>query len=199
VKTFFDRIRPHFGGSLTRRQVAGVNAILAGFTLYGDGDQEKLAYDLATAKHETGNTMQPIYERGPRSYFNKYEPGTKLGKALGNTQKGDGYRYRGTGLVQLTGRANFRRAGKIIGIDLENDPELALVPEIAVKLLILGAAQGWYTGKKLSDYIDGIDESDDEDLREYIQARRTINGQDKAQLIGRSALVFEDALKSIRS
>ena len=55
---------------------------------------------------------------------------------------------------------------------------------------------GVYTGKKLGNYVDDIDESDAEDLREYINARRVINGQDHAEEIGKSALIFERALRS---
>lgn len=193
-KTFFDLIRSHFGGSLDQGQVDGMNAIISGFALYGDGDTEKLAYILATTKHETADTMQPIYERGKVDYFDKYEPGTKLGQRLGNTKIGDGYRFRGAGLVQLTGRENFQRAGDIIGVDLVGHPELAVDMDTAVRVLIEGTMRGWFTGKKLSDYINGIDESDDIDLAEFIQARRVVNGQDKAELIGNSALHFERAL-----
>lgn len=53
-------------------------------------------------------------------------------KDLGNTQKGDGVRYKGRGIFQLTGRANYRRIGQMIGMDLENNPELASSPEVSV-------------------------------------------------------------------
>lgn len=51
---------------------------------------------------------------------------------LGNTQRGDGVRYKGRGIFQLTGRANYRDIGKKIGMDLENNPELAESPEVSV-------------------------------------------------------------------
>ena len=51
---------------------------------------------------------------------------------LGNTQRGDGVRYKGRGIIQLTGRANYRTFGKSLGYDLEGNPELAEQPEISV-------------------------------------------------------------------
>lgn len=53
-------------------------------------------------------------------------------KDLGNVNKGDGVRYKGRGIFQLTGRANYRRIGQLIGMDLENNPELAASPEVSV-------------------------------------------------------------------
>lgn len=53
-------------------------------------------------------------------------------KDLGNVNKGDGVRYKGRGIFQLTGRANYRTIGAKIGMDLENNPELAESPEVSV-------------------------------------------------------------------
>lgn len=193
--SFYDLIRPHFGGKLTQLQVDGMNLIIAGWALYGDGNTNKLADCLATAKWETGHQMVPVYEKGPVSYFNKYEPGTKIGKNLGNLKKGDGYKYRGRGLVQVTGRRNYVFWANQLAIDLVNNPDLALDDDVAVRILIEGMMIGAFTGKDLGDYIDDKDESDDEDLKEYIQARRVVNGTDKAKEIGQSAVVFERALR----
>lgn len=194
-KSFFDLIRPHFGAKLTQDQVDGMNAIIAGWALYGDGNTNKLADILATTKWETGHKMIPVYEAGSKTYFNKYEPGTSIGKSLGNTKKGDGYKYRGRGLVQLTGRRNYTFWADRLNIDLVNNPDLALELDVAVRILVEGMMLGVFTGKGLSVYIDAVDEDDDEDLKEYIEARRVVNGKDKAETIGRSALLFEKALR----
>lgn len=55
---------------------------------------------------------------------------------LGNTQPGDGPRYKGRGYIGITGRANYRRAGRDLGIDLEGNPELAAQPEIAAAIAV---------------------------------------------------------------
>lgn len=173
----FDRVRQIFGGKLSQSQVDGINAIMAAWGERGDGDDRHLAYLLATAKWETAHTMQPIYERGAKAYFNKYEPGTKIGKALGNTQKGDGYRYRGRGYVQLTGRANYRKFG------IEDAPDDALKPETAAHILIMGCLKGMFTGKKLADF------------KTFASMRKVVNGTDKAVEIAAIADGFLAALE----
>ena len=95
----------------------------------------------------------------------------------------------------ITGRRNYRFAGQKLGIPLEQNPELARDLKTSAAILVLGTMEGWFTGKDLTDYIDDVDESDDVDLKEFVQARRTVNGTDKAALIAGHALIFEKALK----
>jgi predicted chitinase len=196
-RTFYDLVRQTlFAGALTQAQVDGMEAIAAAWQRFGDGNLQRQAYCFATALHETGRAMQPVYERGGRPYFDKYEPGTAIGARLGNTQPGDGYRYRGRGLVQITGRRNYLFVGKKLGLDLVGDPDGAMQLVNAARILVEGTLEGWFTGKSLGAFIDDDDEPDSEELREYVQARRTVNGQDKADLIGAYALHFEEALKA---
>lgn len=179
---FFDRVRSMFGGKLTQAQVDGIEALLAATAALPVSYR---AYLLATAKHETADTMQPITEYGGRKYFDKYDTGN-LAKALGNTPEadGDGYLYRGRGYVQITGRANYAKAGLALGLDLLRNPELALQPTVAAQILVRGCAEGWFTGKKLGDYLPG----------DYRGARRVVNGTDRAVLIAQYATAFEVAL-----
>ncbi len=183
----FDVIRPLFGGKLSQAQVDGINHIIEMWGRHGDDDRRKLSYLLATTAWETAYTMQPIHERGGRKYFDKYEPDTKIGKTLGNTLPGDGYKYRGRGYVQITGRRNYAKAGKAVGLDLVKEPDLALMPEAAARILITGCMEGWFTGRKLGDYVTT-------DQCDYKASRRVINGIDKAEQIAILAQQFEKAL-----
>lgn len=182
MNEFFKSVREQFG-PLKQSQVDGFNALL---TATIGLRTEWRAYILATAWHETAFTMQPIIERGGKSYFNQYDPkhNPKKAKALGNTLPGDGYKYRGRGYVQITGRANYDKASRACGVDMVNDPELALNPQIAAKIIVRGMTEGWFTGKELSDYSN------------YTDMRRIVNGTDKAASIASYAVKFERALKA---
>lgn len=172
-------------GALSQKQVDGIEALLAAT----DGlPITHRAYLLATAWHETAFTMQPITEYGGRRYFEKYDTG-KLAKALGNTPAadGDGFLYRGRGYVQLTGRANYAKAGDWLKLDLLRNPDLALQPSIAAQILVRGCSNGWFTGRKLSDYLPG----------DYDGARRVVNGTDHAGTISQYSRGFEAALMQL--
>lgn len=98
----------------------------------------------------------------------------------GDAQSGDGYRYRGRGLIQLTGRSNYSAAAKAIGLDLVNDPDLLLQPQAAS----MSAAWFWQT-RGLNELSD--DRTDDSDLTDFTEITRRINGGTSG-LDGRFAL-----------
>jgi len=93
-------------------------------------DKQVLIGLLATVRVETGG-FKPIHEWGGPKYYSKYEGR----RDLGNVHPGDGVKYHGRGYIQVTGRANYRTYGQKLGVDLENNPELALDPEISAKIL----------------------------------------------------------------
>lgn len=192
---FFDHVRVAlFGGSLKQKQVDGMTALLDYWeSKHAPKDDRILAYLLGTAYHETDKKMQPIREYGKISYFDKrYGPppvgaNPTLARALGNTQPGDGSRYCGRGYVQLTGRRNYRDWGNRLGIALEADPDLALQAAPAVEILVEGSLLGTFTGKKLSQYFNPT-------TGDWRNARRVINGKDKADLIAGHAKNFYAAI-----
>ena len=193
--TFFANVRPLFGGKLSHDQVRGTEALIDAWECGIDVDTRWFAYQLATAKHETADTMLPIKERGGRDYFMRmYDPGSplpnraKMAREMG-CRPGDGAWCYGRGYVQLTWPANYRRAGAKVGVDLLQNPDLALDPGIAARIMFAGMRDGWFTGKKLSDYFT-VSTTD------WIGARRIINGLDKAMLIGGYGQSFYRALQA---
>lgn len=159
--------------------------------------RNQCAYLLATTAVETNWTMKPVKEaywlseEKRRRYFHKmYDiKGDRphVARMLGNLQPGDGAKFPGGGYTQVTGRTNYERLHDITGEPLLSQPELVLEPEIAVVALIEGALQGWWTGKKLGRYVN-LQKSD------FYNARRVINGTDRAQKIADLAKQYDEAL-----
>lgn len=198
-KAFFAAVRLNpFPGSLSAGQVTGMEAILDACP--PDTPLEHLAYCLGTCPIETAWTMLPIKERGGAEYLTRMYDihGARPAKAreLGNLTPGDGARFCGRGYVQLTGRSNYRRAttrlltlGMMPALtDLEKTPDFSMDPDIAAAILFIGCREGWFTGRKLSDYLGG-------GKADWTGARRIINGQDRAAEIGRHAQGFAAALR----
>lgn len=191
-KLFYKEIRKGLGRTqLTAKQVSGFEEILASVSGL---DITWQAYLLATAWHETAFTMQPVRETladTDQKAVNRLENAWKAGKlkwvrtpywrfdAQGKTWLGRGY-------VQLTHQDNYRKASALTDVDLLSDPNKAMQPTVAAKILVEGSKSGMFTGKKLSDYLPG----------DYVNARRIINGTDKARQIAQYAMAFEDALRA---
>ena len=180
MKTVFNLMHKRFH-KLTQRQVDGVNFLL-GRLFDETALLTQKSYIMATVEHETGATFQPIYEKGSKAYFDKYDS-PQLAKILGNTFRGDGYRYRGRGYVQCTGRANYAKFG------LEDTPDKALEPEAAYDILYRGMMNGMFTGRRLDRYVNN-------DRRDYVYARRVVNGIDRAMWIANLAEEWETIFKS---
>lgn len=104
--------------------------ILEALHEYGMLEKPVLVGILATIRVETGG-FKPVHEWGGEKYWKKYEGR----KDLGNVNPGDGVKYHGRGYIQLTGRANYKNYGKKLGVDLENNPDLAMDPKVSAKVL----------------------------------------------------------------
>jgi putative chitinase len=167
MAVFFDEVRGSlFGGRLTQAQVDGMGQIIHyRDTEYRGVTDDQLAYMLATVQWETAHTMQPIKEYGSQSYL-RSKPY---------------WPYFGRGLVQLTWKRNYERYG------IAATPDKALEWPTSLKVMFDGMVRGIFTGKKLSDYIN-------ENERDYINARRIINGTDRAKEIAAMADDYRDAI-----
>ncbi|MEW5771171.1 MAG: peptidoglycan-binding protein [Pseudomonadota bacterium] len=116
---------------------ANLPPTLAGLQAYGLVDRPMVLAALATIRAET-ESFEPVAEA--RSRYNTSPNGHPFDlydkrRDIGNRGAPDGEKYRGRGYVQLTGRANYERYGKALGVRLLDKPELASVPEIAGRLL----------------------------------------------------------------
>ena len=193
---FFTSVRQSvFHGHFTQLQVNGINFILDNWENSSFTDLRWLAYMLGTAYHETAATMQPVHEYGGNAYFTRMydinggRPNTA--RRMGNTTPGDGIKYCGRGYVQLTWKSNYAKMGTLLNLDLVNNPDLAMDPDTAVKIMFAGM-----TSTKLSNTFSGVNLQRyfNDDTEDWIGARHIINGTDNAELIADTSQNFYDAL-----
>lgn len=176
-KDLFDEVRKSiFGGLLSESQVSGIDAVLNEWEHRKLTDLRYLAYMLATDYHETAHTMQAIAEYGKGA-----------GHSYGQVKPETGRAYYGRGLVQLTWDYNYKKMGDILDLDLYRNPDLALKLSVAVQIMFEGMLRGSFTTKKLADYFTPT-------KTDWYNARRIINGTDRAELIAGYGKTFHAAL-----
>jgi len=127
----------------------------------------QIAYVLATTEWETAQTFQPV-----REAFWLSEEWRKRNLRY--------YPYYGRGYVQLTWENNYQKYSDILGVDLVGNPDLAIENDIALFVLVHGFKTGTFTGRKITDYINDFE-------TDFINARRCINGTDRAHEIAELA------------
>jgi len=146
-----------------------IDAIIKECYAQGITKPEAIQYVLATVQHETAGTFKPV-----REAFWLSEKWRKKHLRY--------YPYYGRGLVQITWKSNYEKFSKLLSerfgsnIDLVKNPDLALDEKYAIFILVYGMKHGTFTGKKLSDYFGDHGSN-------FINARKIINGKDKAKKI----------------
>jgi putative chitinase len=118
-KRDIDKYLPHFEPAFTHAQI---------------NTPERIAMFIAQIGHESGSLRydEEIWIDSPAQL--RYEPPSALATKLGNTETGDGYRFGGRGLIQLTGRYNYTYFGNALGIDLIASPDLAKEPHHSTQI-----------------------------------------------------------------
>ena len=154
-------------GSYSQTQINNARDILQACAPYTK-DLRQLAYIISTAIGESNLTPIKEYRGSPGTYHYDVQ----------NAYWYTG--YYGRGYVQLTWDYNYRKFGGLLGIDLLGNPDLALNPSIAGKIICIGMTKGLFTGVGLNDYFDSS-------KADWTNARRIVNGLDKAAEFGNRA------------
>lgn len=171
----FDYLRDVFG-SLDQTYVDGVESTLESCAIHGCG-RGQTAYLLGTGHLETDGTFNPDID----------EYGKGAGKKYGKPAGPYGHIYYGRSIPQVTWLDNYAKLKKIYNVDFVRQPGLVKSVEYAFDIHVRGMMEGWWTTKKLPDYIN-------KDTRNYKDARRTINGTDRWQDIRALSYHYEAAL-----
>jgi len=193
---FFKTIRTTlFNGELSQTQVDGISAIVTGWQQTAATDLQQLAYILGTVYHEAGKGMYPVREGFTTTNQQAVQYVTDLYKRRGISRNyalpdpATGQSYYGRGFVQITWKGNYATFEKLLHLPLVDNPDLALKTNVSAAIAIKGMCGGLFTGKKLSDYFN-------DNTCDWVNARRIINGTDRAKLIAGYAQNFHTALTS---
>jgi predicted chitinase len=149
--------------------------------------QAMAEFDITSYLRETAFLAQLAHESGELRYMEEIASGAAYeGRAdLGNTQPGDGKRYKGRGPIQLTGRANYKRYGDLLGLDLANNPTVAATKEVGFRI----AGQYWKLNglneladqqqfKAITKRINGGYNGLDDRIKYYERAKKVMSKDD---------------------
>lgn len=153
-------------------------------------------FEINTPLRAAAFLAQIAHESDELKYFEEIwgptpaQKGYEGRKDLGNTELGDGRRFRGRGPIQLTGRANYKKFGELLGVDLIGDPDLAAKPEYAFQTAAL-----YWRRKGLNELADGGSDEDFKDIT--IRINGGLNGlanREKYYDLAKKALGLEAML-----
>lgn len=149
--------------------------------------QAMAEFDITSYLREAAFLAQLAHESAELRYMEEIASGAAYeGRAnLGNTQPGDGKRYKGRGPIQLTGRANYTKYGQLLGLDLVNNPTIAATKEVGFRI----AGQFWKLNglneladkqdfKLITKRINGGYNGLDDRIKYYERAKRVLSKHD---------------------
>lgn len=152
-------IMPNMPAARRALFLPALNQTMQAYTI---SNRLRAAAFLGQLAHESGEFRYMEELWGPTAQQLRYEPPSTLATRLGNTQAGDGKRYKGRGPIQITGRANYKRYGELLGLDLVGKPELVATPGVGLS----AAGMFWRTNG-----LNALAE-----LQDYREITRRING-----------------------
>lgn len=135
-------------GARIDRATEWLRVIESAMREFGIDTKLRQAMFLAQIGHESGGMKYTVEIWGATPAQSRYE----WRKDLGNTQAGDGFKYRGRGLIQTTGRYNYEATAKALGIDCVDNPDLLAEPQNAAR-----SAAWWWQSHKLNRFADAGD------------------------------------------
>lgn len=152
-------IMPNMPAARRALFLPALNQTMQAYTI---SNRLRAAAFLGQLAHESGEFRYMEELWGPTAQQLRYDPPSPLATKLGNTQAGDGKRYKGRGPIQITGRANYKRYGELLGLDLVGKPELVATPGVGLS----AAGMFWRTNG-----LNALAE-----LQDYREITRRING-----------------------
>ncbi|HVQ35949.1 MAG TPA: peptidoglycan-binding protein [Pyrinomonadaceae bacterium] len=163
-------------------------------------------FEITSYLREAAFLAQLAHESGELRYMEELASGSAYEgrKDLGNTQPGDGKRYKGRGPIQLTGRANYQRYGGLLGLDLINNPTVAATKEVGFRV----AGQFWKLNglnpladqqdfKQITKRINGGYNGLDDRTKYYNRAKQVLNKNDAVDASASVATASDAAASAV--